>query len=224
MSQSVSLTSGIPQGSVLGPILFTLYTVPLGDICRSHGIEFQLYADNQQNYLTFKPIKGNTQPQDECISALENCIAEVCAWMGFNKLKLNDSKTKFIIFSTRQQLAKITNINIRIGQVSVIPSDCVCNLGYFMDKLLKNAGHINTISGPLYGTLWDIRSIRGHLDTESCKTIIQGLVLSKLDYRNSLLAGSAKYQLDKLQHIQNMSSADSGNMITLQTVWNLYTG
>ena len=60
MLQSVSLTSDIPQGSVLGPILFTLYTVPLGDICRSHGIEFQLYADDQQNYLTFKPIKGNT--------------------------------------------------------------------------------------------------------------------------------------------------------------------
>ena len=60
MSQSVSITSGIPQGSVLGPILFTLYTVPLGDICRSHRIEFQLYADDQQNYLTFKPIKGNT--------------------------------------------------------------------------------------------------------------------------------------------------------------------
>ena len=53
--------------------------------------------------------------------------------------------TRQMHIGTRQQLAKITNINIRIGQVSVIPSDCVHNLGYFMDKLLKKAGHINTI-------------------------------------------------------------------------------
>ena len=78
-SEPVKLKYGVPQGSVLGPILFTLYTSPLGDICRKYRVEYHCYADDMQNYLFFKPnIIGS---EEECIRNLELCIAKIRKWM-----------------------------------------------------------------------------------------------------------------------------------------------
>ena len=74
-SESKTLKSGVPQGSVLGPILFSLFVSPIGDICRKHNIQFHNYADDNQNYITFKPtVQGN---EDEKIVQLEACISKI---------------------------------------------------------------------------------------------------------------------------------------------------
>ena len=143
-SSLVTLKCGVPQGSVLGPILFILYTTPLGQICRKHGIHYHLYADDSQLYMTFKPSKPGSK--EICIQQLEGCISDIRSWMANNMLKLNDEKTEFIIFGTCQQLAKISDINITIGSTKIHPVEEVRNLGYFMDKLLKNSVHVNKLS------------------------------------------------------------------------------
>ena len=144
-------------------------------------------------------------PQAFCLSRIESCVSDIRMWMTHNKLKLNDDKTEFIIFSTRQQLKKVTDVQVCIGNTEIVPIESVRNLRFFMDKLLKNANHMNKLTSSLVHQLNNISRIRDKLDLESAKTIIQALVLTKLDYCNSLLLRTPEHYLDHLQAIQNMT-------------------
>ena len=103
------------------------------------------------------------------------------------------------------QLAKMIAIHICIGETWVALVVCIRNLGFFTDKFLKNAHEVNKLISQLFYTQAGIARICVKLDLESAKTIVLALELSKVDYCNSLLAGSAQYQIDKLQHIENMA-------------------
>ena len=198
-SSAVPLSCGVPQGSILGPTLFTLYTTPLGKICNKHAVTYHFYADDQQLYLSFRP--SNAGALEQCIEQLQGCIADIRKWMSANMLKLNDEKTEFIMFGTNHQLNKMqsTSTRIAIGNTNVSAINHVCNLGFLMDNTLKNQPHIHKLTSTTFNQLMNIRRIRSKSDWETTKYIIQSLVISKLDYCNSLLLRSADYQLNKMQ-------------------------
>ena len=160
-------------------------------------------ADDQQIYLSFKPKVHKSR--DICLDKLENCVSDLQKWMCTNLLRLNNAKTEFIALGTPQQVSLAQDLSIKIGKVIIHTVGKVRNLGFMMDKFIKNSVHINHLSSCLYVMTKNIARIRPFLDKETCKTIVKALIISKLDYCNLLLLGSSEYQLDKLQRIQNMA-------------------
>ena len=209
-SDPVTLKQGVPQSSVLGPILYTLFTSPLGNLSRSrsssgsYSIEYHGYADDTQNYNSFSPMI----PGDEQLSLkeLKSCIQDVQIWMRTNLLRLNDDKMEFLIIGTPQQLAKVMTTSIKIGTDQIQCSESAHNLGYFYDSTMKSCTHINKLSSMLYITIKRISRIRHTIDYDTTETLVQALVTTKLDYCNSLMLGTPGYNISKLQHIQNAAA------------------
>ena len=125
--------------------------------------------------------------------------------MCSNLLKLNDEKMEFIMICTRQQLARAGNAEIWIGDDIIQPTDFVRNLGFFYNKYMKNTIHVNWVASTVYIMMKKISKIWHLLDRNTMKILMEALVLCKINYCNSLLLGTPKYNLDKLQCMQNIA-------------------
>ena len=117
VSDKFQLTHGVPQGSCLGPLLFTLYVSKLLDIVKGHLPHVHKYADNTQLYLAFKPDSAVNAL--DAVNAMELCIRDLRTWMLHDKPKLNDNKTEFFLNGNRQQLAKVDRISLCVGDSNV---------------------------------------------------------------------------------------------------------
>jgi hypothetical protein len=142
------------------------------------------------------------------MNKLNACISDIRKWMFKNMLKLNSEKTEVIFVGTSQQLVKC-NHDIRQDQdidgELIKPVRTVRNLGYYLDENLKGKAHVEKVCASCYATLKTIRKVRKSIDTDTCKLLMNGLILSKLDYCNSIMAGTPAYLLKRLQAIQNMA-------------------
>jgi len=205
-SELVRLKVGVPQGSVLGPLLFLIYILPLQHLIERHGVKYHGYADDTQLYLEFDPKSATGL--SSAIETLERCVGTIKSWMICNKLQLNDAKTEVIIFASPYHHTRITALapTFRIGSSTIEPRSKVKNLGVVMDSNLLMTHQLKAISSAMHHQMRQIRHIRHYLTTETCTQAVMTLVISRLDYANALLAGVSEAGLRRLQVAQNCAA------------------
>ena len=189
----ISVERRVPQGSCLGPLLFTIYVSKLFQILKHHLPSVHTYADDTHLYLSFK--QSDTFSEVEAVSAMQKCICDVRAWMREDQLMLNDDKTEFLIIGTRQQLSKVSIQSINVGQAEVSSLVSARNTGTWFDTHLDMGTHITKTCSSAFYYLYNMRHIRKYLSRESTEKLVHAFISSRLDYCNSLLYGIRSIKL-----------------------------
>jgi hypothetical protein len=193
-----SIAYGVPQGSVLGPLLFSLYTTPVSHFLQNSCLSHHLYADDTQLYISFSADNSN-----EAFTTLSATLEDVHLWLGRNKLCLNPSKTEFLLIGNKYQRDKITLNFLTFSNTTVPVSNSARNLGFIFDSSLSHSNHISAISKSSFFCIRQLRQVRSSLDFNSVVILANSLVSSKLDFCNSLFFGLPAKSIDRLQRIQN---------------------
>lgn len=190
------LLYGVPQGSLLGPLLFILYIKDISEIAYRHGLLIHVYADDTQLYISFKPLSEST----DAVLCITNCLVEIKKWMSCNFLKLNVNKTKVMMIGSKNNVAVIPPIKIiQNGEtLKCTPDGYVKTLGVYLDSSLTMNQQVNE-------NVIRIGRIKRCLDVDLRILLVNAFILSKLDNCNSLLAMLPVYQINKLQRVLNAS-------------------
>ena len=198
-----SLHFSVPQGSCAGPVLYTAYASTMREVVKRFNINIMGYADDHAIYNSFKPTRTCEQ---ECNNNMQHCLKEIKVWMTSNRLHMNEDKTEFICFGSRHQLSKCREDYVTVGGKIVKKSDSIKYLGVWLDSTLSMRKQIHVKCRTALLNIYNIRKIRKYLTDDACKTIVQALVISHLDFCNELYIGLPEKDIACLQRVQNFAA------------------
>ena len=198
------LEFGIPQGSVLGPILFNIYIRSLYRFIEKAGFNIKGFADDHQLYVSFLPSFQVHYLGDK----IRNIFSLITSWMNCFFLKLNPSKSKIIVFGPKRvkQAVTVNGVFIENDSSCLRFSNVVENLGFKLDSALTFSSQINHCVSSSFTSIKLISKLKSFLTHKEKCTLATSLVLSKIDYGNSLYYGINTSFINKLQYVQNSAA------------------
>ena len=197
-SDEVTLQYGFLQGSCVAPFGFKLYTKSLTQIVKHHEIEIHLYVDDTQLYNAFPP-----EDSEQAMEKLELSIEDIRQWMGQQYLKLNDTKTEFMMFGIPQDLEKVTAWTVTLWDTEIIPSPTARNIGAFLGVEMNMRCQLNNTLRACYYQLHSLAQIHRHLSEDAAIKLFHTFITWQIDNMNSILYKTPDYQLDRLQMVLN---------------------
>ena len=202
-SQWIGTNLGVPQGSVLGPLLFCLYIIDVQSLFVANSIGHLLYADDLQMY-----VQVPRDQFEEGVARLSNAAKDVSEWAVRSGLCLNPNKTQAIFFFYPERTANITNkkglSGIQLGPSTTIPfSETVLSLGVVLDRTLSWKTHIDSRTKKVNRALYPLRFIRSCTTQILRQRLVEALVLPHLDYCTTVLLDATNEQRTRLQKLQN---------------------
>jgi len=186
----------VPQGSVLGPVLFLLYVVEVIQLVKDRGFCPHAFADNLQVYGHALPTDSN-----KLLGLLVACIERVQAWMASNRLLLNSTKTEFIWLGSIRQLQTCPSAPLYVSSASILPSQRVRDLGVILDSDLTLTTHVSHIVSVCYFHVRQLSLIRRSLMADTAHVMVHALIHSRLYYYNGVLSGLPAGQIARLQGV-----------------------
>ena len=194
------LECSVPQGSILGPRMYNDYTMPLGLLIRLLILLFHGYADDQQL------LRASTLTEHDQRSAVEHqerAIKSISGWMYDNKLKLNPDKTEFLVISSARNASKVKVESLNVGKDTINRVNVVRNLGILMDTTLSMHAQVANVRKVCYYYITWIRRVRNSLTRSAAKSLVHALIISRLDYCNSVYINIPHYLVRELQLVMN---------------------
>jgi len=197
LSPPLYIKTGVPQGSILGPLLFLVYINDLPDIFTSASVN--LYADDTVIYAA-----GKSEKQLE--SVINEEMAKLTEWFQRNQLQLNQKKTVLMLFGTKANVDRMRNLKITVGSEQIGTSESTKYLGVTLDSCLGFDSHIEKTCSSAGRALGMISRVKRQMPTACRKALVDSLVLPHLDYCDVVWSTGSTAALNRLQSIQNRSA------------------
>ena len=178
--------------------LFILFHLQNPNALFCHLFHYLIYT---QLYISF-----DLSDPSIAIDKVNKCISDIRTWMIQNKLKINDSKTKFLVLTSPFLKQHFNDLNISLGNSRIAPSISARNLGVIFDNHMSLDIQINSICKSAFFHLRNIGSIRNMLTDDACSQLIHSLVTVRIDYCNFLLYGMPDSTLFWLQKVLNTAA------------------
>ncbi|CAB4017860.1 Hypothetical predicted protein [Paramuricea clavata] len=202
---TLPITHGVPQGAILSPLLFCIYTNDLLTVTQS--CDLNSFVDDSKISLSF-----SVKEVSDAKHKLETDLRLVAEWCCKNSLLINPEKTKFLLVGTRQLLNSLSDdMSLNFLNKTIVPVTSISDLGIILDRNLTYNEHITQLSSECMAKLCQINRVKHCFDQKTLIYIICAVVMGKLYYCSTVWSNTSSLNIKKLQAVQNFACRILGN-------------